>query len=65
MSTKARLALAAAVAMTGAHDLFAAPKTAPRIWTHADDERMAKAEAKRARKAAKRRKLAGKEPGNV
>ena len=52
-----RLALAAIFGMCPqALDLLAEPKK-PRIYTHADEERQAKDEEKRQRKAAKRAKL--------
>lgn len=57
-----RLALATIFGMCPqALELLAEPKK-PRIYTHADEERQAKAEAKRQRKAAKRAKAARKDP---
>ena len=58
------LAQALAVAVAASHIPGAprinVPQRAPRVFTHADEERLAKAQAKRDRKAA--RNLKNKEP---
>jgi hypothetical protein len=55
------LMFASMLAMAGAIDFLPEPKP-PRIYTDADQQRREKAEAKRQRKAAKRRAQQGDKP---